>query len=146
MNTLNIEDLIQEKLDLQARMEELDTEREELLEKLALASNETERESLDLSIQENEQSTNELIDKLGEFKDLEKSLGMSLAKSYKNNLQLIDEEDFTEYVEDTSCESGHTSNIPYYILCHIDWDGVADDMRGDYEEVDFRGSTYLWRE
>jgi hypothetical protein len=34
-------------------------------------------------------------------------------------------------------------DLPFYIV--IDWEETADNLRVDYTEVDFEGTTYLFR-
>lgn len=61
-------------------------------------------------------------------------------------LQLIDEDGFQEYCEDLVSDIGDLpKDLPSYISNNIDWSGVADDLRQDYSEVKFRGTTYLYR-
>lgn len=59
---------------------------------------------------------------------------------------LIRETYFTEYAEELCKDIGDLpSDLPWYIESHIDWDGVASDIKMDYTEVDFDGVAYLIR-
>jgi hypothetical protein len=59
---------------------------------------------------------------------------------------LIREDYFVEYCKDLVKDTGDIpSNLPWYIENHIDWDGVADELKVDYMEVDFNGNTYYIR-
>jgi len=59
---------------------------------------------------------------------------------------IISEEYFTEYCEDLVADCGYISkDLPSFISNNIDWDAVADDLRVDYIEVDYDGTTYLMR-
>jgi len=59
---------------------------------------------------------------------------------------LIPEDYFVEYCKDLVSDIGDLPrDLPSYIENNIDWDGVADDLRMDYSEVEFRGETYLYR-
>lgn len=59
---------------------------------------------------------------------------------------IISEEYFTEYCEDLVEQCGYISkDLPSFISNNIDWDAVADDLRGDYTEADYDGITYLMR-
>lgn len=59
---------------------------------------------------------------------------------------IISEDYFTEYSEELCKEIGEiSSDLPWYIANHIDWDGVAGELKVDYIEVDFEGTTYLIR-
>lgn len=35
--------------------------------------------------------------------------------------------------------------LPWYIANHIDWDGVADELKADYTSIDYDGVTYWVR-
>lgn len=59
---------------------------------------------------------------------------------------LIAESYFTEYAEELCKDIGDIpDSIPSYISNHIDWDGVAGDLRSDYTSVTFDGEDYLIR-
>ena len=59
---------------------------------------------------------------------------------------LIDEDDFEEYCEDLVSDIGDLpTDLPSYISNNIDWSGVAEDLKVDYLDVEFRGTTYLYR-
>jgi hypothetical protein len=74
--------------------------------------------------------------------DLENSVG----SEWSYGVTLINEDDFEDYCKELIEEIGDLpSDLPSYISNNIDWSGVADDLRVDYAEVDFRGETYLFR-
>lgn len=59
---------------------------------------------------------------------------------------IISEEYFVEYCEELVTDCGYISeDLPSFISNNIDWDAVADDLRVDYMEVDYDGTTYLMR-
>lgn len=59
---------------------------------------------------------------------------------------LIPESDFTKYCEDLVQDVGDLpKGIPSYIRNNIDWDGVAEDLKVDYSELQYEGETYLYR-
>ena len=59
---------------------------------------------------------------------------------------LISEYDFQEYCEEFVRDCGYLSrDTPALIENNIDWSGIADDMRIDYSEVEYQGTTYLFR-
>lgn len=59
---------------------------------------------------------------------------------------LIEETEFEEYCEDFVKDCGYLSrDTPALIENNIDWSGIADDMRIDYSEVEYQGTTYLFR-
>lgn len=58
---------------------------------------------------------------------------------------LILESYFVDYCEELCREIGEIHNLPWYIADHIDWEGVARELKQDYMEVDFDGQNYLIR-
>lgn len=62
---------------------------------------------------------------------------------WPHGLLFIHEDFFTEYVEESYQDI--YGNVPDALANHIDWEGVADDWREDYSEVEFDGQTYLTR-
>jgi antirestriction protein len=59
---------------------------------------------------------------------------------------LIEEDSFEDYCEEFVEDSGYINrDIPSLIRNNIDWKGIAEDMKQDYSEVEFRGDTYLYR-
>lgn len=59
---------------------------------------------------------------------------------------LIEEYEFEDYCQEFVGDCGYISkDTPQLIKNNIDWSGIADDMRQDYSEVNFRGETYLFR-
>lgn len=59
---------------------------------------------------------------------------------------LIHEDYFKEYCRDLIQDIGDLpSGIPPYIEGNIDWDGVANDLKVDYNIVDFDGVSYYIR-
>lgn len=53
---------------------------------------------------------------------------------------------FTEYVRDMVIEGGYiTDELPWWISSHIDWEGVADEVKMDYSAIEFDGETYWTR-
>lgn len=68
------------------------------------------------------------------------------AEDWKYGSTLIRESYFTEYAEELCRDIGDLpKELPSYIECHIDWEGVARDIKTDYTEVDFDGVTYYVR-
>ena len=59
---------------------------------------------------------------------------------------LIKDEYFKEYAEQLVKDIGDLpSDLPWYIESNIDWDGIADDIKADYTEIDLSGETYWVR-
>lgn len=65
---------------------------------------------------------------------------------FEHGEQIIHEDYFTEYAEEFVKELGYLpDNFPYWIENHIDWEGVADDLKADYTEAEYQGDTYYMR-
>lgn len=59
---------------------------------------------------------------------------------------IIHETYFTEYCEDFVKDVGYLPNdLPWWIESNIDWDGVADEMKQDYSEVNWGNEIYFIR-
>ena len=75
--------------------------------------------------------------------DLENEISNS---EWDYGLQLIEEDEFQDYCEELVNDIGDLPrDLPSYIKDNINWEGVADDLRVDYSEVDYQGNTYLYR-
>ena len=148
MREISNTDNIIDSRDVIARFEELEGERDALQEAVDEAREALEEgEKLDLFDAEKEldewNSENE-----EEYEAL-KSLcedGESYASDWSFGATLIHEDYFTDYAEQLCRDIGDIPNdLPDYIACNIDWDGVAQDLKVDYTEIDFDGQTYLVR-
>lgn len=63
---------------------------------------------------------------------------------FESGTTLIEEKDFTEYAQVFLEDCGYISrDFPTWIV--IDWDETADNVKQDYSEVEYRGTTYLYR-
>lgn len=71
----------------------------------------------------------------------------SEVRSYGDNEPtLIAKGYFVEYCEELVKDIGDLpTELPYYIQSNIDWKGVADDLKVDYNEVTLDGEDYLIR-
>lgn len=84
----------------------------------------------------------EELQQIEEINNLEKEIG----DEFEDGVTLIEEYGFEEYCEEFCNHVGYISrDTPQLILNNIDWKGIADDMRQDYSETEFRGTNYLWR-
>lgn len=85
------------------------------------------------------------------FKELEEieqidEVENEVGREFGYGCSLIDESDFEEYCEELVKDIGDLPNdLPSYIENNIDWSGVADDLKQDYSELDYQGTTYLFR-
>lgn len=140
-DTLDIRDLI-------SRFEELESERENLQAVLQDALDEdhsgyeqsARRELAEWDVINSEEFT-ELSVLLTELS------GRGCERKWRGDwypVTLIPEEDFVDYVEELVSDIGDLPReIPSYIV--IDWQRTADNVRYDYDEVDYQGNTYYFR-
>lgn len=78
--------------------------------------------------------------KIEEINDLEYAIG----DEFEDGVTLIEEDEFEDYCRDFCEDVGYISkDFPSWI--EIDWNLTSNNMRQDYLEVDFRGTTYLFR-
>jgi hypothetical protein len=78
--------------------------------------------------------------KINEINDLENEVG----SEWEDGVTLIEEDDFEEYCKELLEDCGYISkDFPVWI--EIDWDATANNVRQDYQEVEFRGTNYLFR-
>ena len=67
-------------------------------------------------------------------------------REFEYGMLLINELDFEDYCKELVEDIGDLpKDLPFYIKDNIDWSGVADDLKQDYSEVEFKDKTYLYR-
>lgn len=72
--------------------------------------------------------------------------GEEYAPDWRYGETLIRDSYFTECCEDLCKEIGAIpENTPTFITNNIDWDGVAEDLKIDYTEIEYDDVTYLIR-
>jgi len=124
----NNEDIIDSR-DVIARIEYLESSRDDLESDNNLAEWEDSDESLELD------NLKALADEAAGY-----------ASDWHYGATLIRESYFTNYCRDLVQDIGDLPReLPAYIEDNIDWDGVADDLQVDYTSVDFDGITYYVR-
>ena len=145
MEISNTQDVIDSR-DVIKRIEELEAEKQELEEILDGLVKEWGE------VEEKEEAAEALIewkDNYGEELEVLKKLakdGEDYAPDWIHGAGLIHEDYFTEYCEELCKDIGDIpKELPWYIANHIDWDGVADEIKQDYTEIDFDGETYYVR-
>ena len=135
----NTEDVIDSR-DVIERIEELNDEYEDLKSE---AEDDTNVEVIEA--RQNLKDWEELnLDELNALLALQDQAGGSPDWQYGEGL--IRESYFTEYCEELCFDIGDIpKELPWYIANHIDWDGVAREIKMDYTEVDFDGVSYFIR-
>ena len=67
-------------------------------------------------------------------------------EEFESGCTLVDEDDFEEYCEEELEDCGYfDKDFPQWIKNNINWEGIASDMKQDYSEVEYQGTTYLYR-
>jgi hypothetical protein len=85
----------------------------------------------------------EWMDELNAIREID-ILEDEVGSEFSYGATLIEEDEFEEYCEEFVTDCGYISrDFPMWI--EIDWEATASNMKQDYSEVDFRGSTYLFR-
>ena len=87
----------------------------------------------------------EELDEIAEIDLVEYEVESYGGDGFEFGTTLIKEYDFEEYCEELVRDYGYLSDLPSFIDNHIDWSGIADDMRQDYSELEYQGTTYLYR-
>lgn len=68
-------------------------------------------------------------------------------ETFENGLCiLVRENAFVEYIKDDQIDSNESAwkSMPRVWQDNIDWSEVASDLRADFAEIDWEGSTYLF--
>lgn len=152
-NAPSTSDEIIDSRDVIARLEELTEERDDLQTSVDEATEAME----EASEEEKEQAENELdaaVERLDEWNDDNGDELKALQKlndeaegyspDWAYGATLIREDHFTDYCQELVSDIGDMPReIPSYIV--IDWDATAENIKADYTEVDFDGTTYLVR-
>jgi hypothetical protein len=83
------------------------------------------------------------LDEIESITDIEK-LEDEVGSEWEYGVTLIEEDDFEDFVEQDLEDCGYIpKDFPTWI--EIDWEATANNVRQDYSEVNFRGTTYLFR-
>lgn len=87
------------------------------------------------------------LDEIEEITDIEKledEVNDYAGDNFEDGVYLIVEDDFEDFVEQDLEDCGYIpKDFPTWI--EIDWEVTAENVRQDYSEVEFRGTTYLFR-
>ncbi len=132
MNILNSRDLIKE-------FEDLWSDYSDLLHTTQDPSlNDEEKKE---ALKELHEWENEHIERLSNLKELNEE--MESNSEFQYGITLIDEDDFTKYVEEMGDEIYSLDVIPNWVV--VNWDATAENVKADYSEIEFEGNTYLYR-
>ena len=122
--------------DLQTRLEELESEREDFQNTVNDAEEGEEKQTAQEELDSWEGDNLEELEALRELKDE--------VSEWDDGNTLIPEEDWIDYVEEMLQDCGYLPrNLPWYI--EIDWEKTAENIAQDYGTVDYLGTTYYYR-
>src|ERR1017187_919831 len=135
----NSEDVMDSR-DVMERLDELEMERQDLVDAVQSAGEAEDFESSKVSL---ELWDEDYGDELKSLKSLAEE-GENLTREWRDGTTLIRESYWVEYVEDLCKDIGDMPReIPHYIV--IDWESTADNIAVDYSTLDFDGVTYYIR-
>jgi uncharacterized protein (UPF0335 family) len=151
----NSDDVIDSR-DIIERLEELESERQDLVDAISDAQDEFNAAEDDApeiralletmlihAITALNDWDNDNADELKALQALAKE-GEDYAEDWDHGATLVRESYFTDYCEELVSDIGDMPRkIPGYIV--IDWEATADNLKADYTEIDFDGVTYLVR-
>jgi len=142
----NSDDMINSR-DVIARIEELESERSDLVSELTTAKENVKEHGNDKSlVSESETAIEEWDDDNGDELKALKSLAEEGEQntSWVDGETLIRESYWVDYCRDLVSDiCGMPNEIPSYI--EIDWEKTADNLKADYSEINYDGETYLIR-
>lgn len=133
--------------DIRIRIDALEDERTELNE--AVDDAEKLVTFAQLNEEGAEEATEALADAKEELQEWDGDYGDCLRELQSISAEVSDEtmirdNHFVEYCEELVREIGDMpKKIPDYIV--IDWDATAENLKADYNSVEFEGTTYWYR-
>lgn len=146
-NILDTRDLQERLEELQGLKEAVEDARRTIEELLAVdASEKTETWEADLddardSLENAESAfSSDERDELAELETLADEVS-----EWSSGNQLIPEDDFEDYCQELCEDIGDIpKDLPSYIV--IDWEATARNLKADYSEIEYQGTTYLYRD
>lgn len=85
----------------------------------------------------------EAAERLGALDALDQEI--DLPETARNEGSAIPEDEFEDYAEQLAEDIGAIDREARWPLNRIDWEAAAEDLKVDYTEFDFDGTTYLVR-
>lgn len=71
--------------------------------------------------------------------------GSSCCPDWRHGESLISDDYFETYARELAHDIGSVDNSQTWPQNHIDWEAAAEALKQDYNEVDFMGTTFLYR-
>ena len=147
MNIIDTRDLHDRLEELKLKQDEIQNKKDELAELNNYVPNEDEQEEHDERLKGaiEELRDMEVYFDEDEQKELEELENMeSEIPEWQHGETLIPEDDWVEYCEELCTDLGYISqDFPWWI--EIDWKATAENIKVDYSEIEYQGTTYLYR-
>ena len=150
MNVIDTRDLHDRLEELKDKQDEIQNKKDEIKEAEDIpykvispeAAKEYEEELEDLVKELEELESDFDADEREELNELENM--ESEIPEWRHGGTLIPERDWVEYCEELCKDIGDLpQNIPGYLV--IDWEATAENIKADYSEIEYQGTTYLYR-
>ncbi|QIW91653.1 hypothetical protein vBAbaMD22_140 [Acinetobacter phage vB_AbaM_D22] len=128
-SNLTIENIQQARDDAQSEVHDIEEKLSELDEDLEEDKEEIEKlETKKSNLESDIEHLDDVLDEVGDE-------------------HLICDSDLQSYLKDFAEEIYYSElqSMPSTLKSNIDWDGVANDLSGDYTEIDIDGNTYHFR-
>ena len=136
---MKIGDDIIDSRDIEERIEELETELEELTQALEDADGEDEVEEAELNLEVFDESSDG--EELKNLRDFREEVGSS---EWEYGLTLIKDSYFVTYAKELAYDIGAIEKDLPWPANHIDWDAAADALQYDYSSASIDGETYYY--
>lgn len=86
------------------------------------------------------------LEVIGRQGELERLADECSGCGWEHGITFIPKDDFEAYAEELAGDIGAIDPEAGWPLNRIDWEAAADDLKIDYTESDFNGTSYYWRE
>ena len=154
MNIIDTRDLYKQQCELQSELETLQdavSEAQEALDELLTTyraavdagyPTTATGDALNEATAELEDWQSEYQEELDELNALESEVG----DEWMHGETLIPADGFADYARDLAEDlHGNAIRDAAWPFDHIDWEAATDDLKSDYSEVEYQGTTYLFR-
>lgn len=154
MSYIDTRDLYKRQCELQSELDalkEAEEDAQEVLDNLPMVEgdNDTGQGAIDDAVEVWTASRWDISDWENEHLEELKALDLlesEVGSEWSTGETLIPENDFEQYAQDFAEDIGAISRHLDWPCDYIDWERAADGLRMDYSEVEYEGTTYLFRE
>ena len=147
MNITDTRDLRDRLDELKAKQDEIQNKKNELAELNNYVPDEDEQEEHDEEVEKLKEEIEDLEsdfdedeqEELAELEAMESEI-----PEWRHGETLIPEGCFVDYCEELCKDIGDMPrDMPWYI--EIDWEKTAENIKADYSEIEYQGTTHLYR-